>query len=274
MLNILEGFDLRGDGFGSAGHMHAFIEAKKVAFEDRAKYYADPEFNKLPVRELISKSYADQRRTLIDPRKSANAYPAGDITQGDTIYLTVADKDRNMVSLIQSNYRGFGSGVCPTGLGFSLQNRGEMFTLEDGHFNAYEPGKRPFHTIIPAFITKAGKPWMSFGVMGGAMQPQGHTQIVMNIVDFDMNLQEAGDAPRIRHEASSEPTGETMTDGGLVHLEHGYDPEVIRELVIRGHTIQQSHGGFGGYQAIQYDAKNDVYLGASESRKDGCAAGY
>jgi gamma-glutamyltranspeptidase/glutathione hydrolase len=274
ILNLLEGFDLRSHGFGSIEHLHAFIEAKKLAFEDRAKYYADPAFHELPVAQLISKSYADHRRELIDPQQAAQTYPAGDITHGDTIYLTVADNERNMVSLIQSNYRGFGSGVCPSGLGFGLQNRGELFNLQDGHVNSYAPGKRPFHTIIPAFITKDGQPWISFGVMGGAMQPQGHAQIVINIVDFDMNLQEAGDAPRIRHTASSQPTGERMTQGGLVHLEHGFDQEVIRELVSRGHRVQATVGGFGGYQAIRYDAENDVYFGASESRKDGYAAGY
>ena len=274
ILNVLEGFDLKAFGFGSTDHVHAFVEAKKLAFEDRAKFYADPDFNKLPVKTLISKPYAAERRKLLDMQKSAKEYPAGEIGNGDTIYLTVADKDRNMVSLIQSNFRGFGSGVCPLGLGFCLQNRGELFTLEEGHFNAYEPRKRPFHTIIPAFITKDGKPFISFGVMGGAMQPQGHSQIVINLVDFDMNLQEAGDAPRIRHTNSSQPTGEKMTDGGLVHLEAGYSEETVRDLVGRGHTIQASRGGFGGYQAIRYDAENDVYFGASESRKDGCAMGY
>lgn len=274
ILNVLEGFDLRKAGFGSSDHVHAFVEAKKLAFEDRAKYYSDPAFNKLPVAQLISKRYGEERRALIDMKKAAKAYEPGEFGNGDTIYLTVADKDRNMVSLIQSNFRGFGSGVCPTGLGFGLQNRGELFTLEEGHFNEYKPGKRPFHTIIPAFITKDGQPFISFGVMGGAMQPQGHAQIVMNLVDFDMNLQEAGDAPRIRHTMSSQPTGEKMTDGGLVHLEDGFDVEVVRELVGRGHTIQASRGGFGGYQAIRFDVENGAYFGASESRKDGCAMGY
>lgn len=274
MLNILEGYDLRSFGFGSSDHVHAFIEAKKLAFEDRAKYYADPAFNQLPVSQLISKEYARNRRSLIDMKRASAQYSPGNIPDGDTIYLTVADKDRNMVSLIQSNYRGFGSGVCPPGLGFGLQNRGELFTLQEGHVNVYEPGKRPFHTIIPAFITKDGQPYMSFGVMGGAMQPQGHVQIVMNLVDFDMALQEAGDAPRIRHTMSSQPTGEKMSDGGLVHLENGFDAEAIRDLVGRGHRIQASRGGFGGYQAIRYDAKRDIYFGASESRKDGCAMGY
>ena len=274
MLNVLEGFELRKFGFGSADHLHAFVEAKKLAFADRAKFYADPAFHQLPIQRLISKSYAEERRALIDMQRAAQQVPAGDPEHGDTIYLTVADKDHNMVSLIQSNFRGFGSGVCPEGLGFGLQDRGELFTLQEGHYNAYAPGKRPFHTIIPAFMTKDGQPVMSFGVMGGAMQPQGHVQIVTNIVDFDMGLQEAGDAPRIRHTKSSQPTGEQMLDGGLVHLEQGFSPEVVRELVGRGHTIQAARGGFGGYQAIRYDAENDVYFGASESRKDGCAMGY
>ena len=276
ILNVLEGFDLKSLGFGSLQHVHLFVEAKKLAFEDRAKYYADPAFNALPVAQLISKEYALQRRPLIDRNKAARNIPAGDVQleQGDTIYLTVADKDRNMVSLIQSNYRGFGSGVCPTGLGFGLQDRGELFALEAGHLNEYQPGKRPFHTIIPAFITKDGKPYMSFGVMGGAMQPQGHAQIVINHVDFGMNLQEAGDAPRIHHEGSSEPTGEVMTEGGVVNLETGFPMETVRDLVRQGHKVQMNIGPFGGYQAIRYDAEYDVYFGASESRKDGSAAGY
>ncbi len=276
MLNILEGFDLKGSGFGSTEYMHAFIEAKKLAFEDRAKFYADPDFNKLPVKELISKEYAFKRRGLIDPEKAALRYDAGSpkLERGDTIYLTTADKDGNMVSLIQSNYWGMGSGMTPGGLGFVLQNRGNLFALKKGHFNTYEPHKRPFHTIIPAFITKDGKPHMSFGVMGGAMQPQGHTQIVVNMIDFGMNLQEAGDAPRIRHSGSSQPTGQTMTDGGTVNLESGFPEATIEALKEMGHNIVPTRGGFGGYQAIMYDQKNKLYYAASESRKDGCAMGY
>ena len=179
-----------------------------------------------------------------------------------------------MVSLIQSNYLGMGSGMCPTGLGFIMQDRGTLFTLEVDHPNVYEPGKRPFHTIIPAFVTKEGKPLMSFGVMGGSMQPQGHAQILVNMIDFGMNLQEAGDAPRIRHVGSSQPTGEAMTDGGTVYLESGIQTETIRELARRGHNVQFTVGGFGGYQAILWDEEKNVYFGASESRKDGQAAGY
>ncbi|HAG16534.1 MAG TPA: gamma-glutamyltransferase [Bacteroidales bacterium] len=273
MLNILENYDIASMGFGSEEYMHLFIEAKKLAFEDRAKYYADPDFNDFPVEKLLSKEYAKERLKLITPR-SARTYSAGELEMGNTIYMTVADKDGNMVSLIQSNYRGMGSGMTPGDLGFVLQDRGEMFSLKKGHMNVYEPHKRPFHTIIPAFITKDGKPYISFGLMGGAMQPQGHVQIVVNIIDFGMNLQVAGDAPRIYHEGSSEPTDEIMTDGGVVNLESGFRFETINALMGRGHTIQFNRGGYGGYQAIKYDAKNKVYFGASESRKDGQAAGY
>jgi len=274
MLNILEGYDIAAMGFGSSDYMHVFTEAKKLAFEDRAKYYADPYFIKIPVSELLSKKYAAERRKLIDKDEAAKIYDPGKIEAGNTVYLTVADKAGNMVSLIQSNYRGMGSGMCPTGLGFVLQDRGEMFSLEEGHNNVYAPGKRPFHTIIPAFITKNKKPWISFGVMGGDMQPQGHVQIVINLIDFRMNLQEAGDAPRMHHIGSSEPTGQLMTNGGILLLESGFRTEVIQKLMSMGHTVQWDLGGYGGYQAIMWDEKNKVWFGASESRKDGQAAGY
>mgnify|MGYP005849074773 CR=1 FL=1 len=274
ILNILEQFDVKSMGFGSAEYMHLFIEAKKLAFEDRARYYADPHFVNIPYGKLISKEYASQRAKLIDLNRAARTYDAGILQIGNTIYLTVADKEGNMVSLIQSNYRGMGSGMTPTGLGFVLQDRGELFSLEEGYPNVYEPGKRPFHTIIPGFITKDGKPWVSFGVMGGGMQPQGHAQIIVNLIDFGMNLQEAGDAPRMQHEGSSEPTGERMTDGGMVYLESGFDYQEIRKLLSMGHRVAFSLDGYGGFQAIMYDEKNGVYIGASESRKDGQAAGY
>jgi len=274
MLNILEGYDIAAMGFGSADYIHVLTEAKKLAFEDRAKYYADPFFSKTPVSQLLSKKYAAERRKLIDRDKAAKIYDPGRIEAANTIYLTVADKFGNMISLIQSNYRGMGSGMCPDGLGFVLQDRGEMFSLSDGHNNVYAPGKRPFHTIIPAFITRNKKPWISFGVMGGDMQPQGHVQIVVNLIDFKMNLQEAGDAPRIHHIGSSEPTGQQMTNGGTLLLESGFRTEVIQKLMLMGHTIQWDLGGYGGYQAIMWDEKNKVWFGASESRKDGQAAGY
>lgn len=274
MLNILENYDIASMGFGSPEYMHLFIEAKKLAFEDRAKYYSDPDFNNLPVQQLISKEYGKERAALINPSRAARSYPAAELEQGNTIYMTTADKYGNMVSLIQSNYRGMGSGMTPGKLGFILQDRGELFALEESHMNVYEPHKRPFHTIIPAFITKDGKPWISFGVMGGAMQPQGHTQIVCNIIDFGMNLQEAGDAPRIQHSGSSQPTGELMKDGGEVSLESGFSYQTIRALMSKGHKIGFAKGPYGGYQAIMWDSKNKVYYGASESRKDGQAAGY
>ncbi|MBC2838883.1 gamma-glutamyltransferase [Robiginitalea sp. SC105] len=277
MLNILEGYDIASMGFGSAEYLHVLTEAKKLAYEDRAKFYADPAFNDIPLEELLSDAYAAQRRALIDPDKAADSYPAGDmeIESGNTTYLTVADKDGNMVSLIQSIYSEFASGMVPDGLGFVLQNRGQMFNVQDpDHANAIEPGKRPFHTIIPAFMTQNGKPVMSFGLMGGAVQPQGHTQIVVNIVDFGMNLQEAGDAPRMRHSGSSQPTGSKMTNGGTLNLESGFDYKTIRELEKKGHDVTFAVGIYGGYQAIKVDLPNKVYTGASESRKDGQAAGY
>lgn len=276
ILNIIESFDLRSMGHNSTAHLHRAIEAKKLAYEDRARFYADPDFYKVPLEKLISKGYASDRRSLIDPNRASRRLDAGDpkLQHGDTVYLTVADKDHNMVSLIQSNYRGFGSGLVPDGLGFVLQDRGELFNLEEGHPNVFAPHKRPFHTIIPGFVTRDGLPWLSFGVMGGDMQPQGHVQILCNILDFGMNLQEAGDAARFYHTGSSEPTGERMHDGGQVALESGVAMESARGLAQMGHRVEFLSGGFGGYQAIMYDAARNIYLGASESRKDGQAAGY
>lgn len=274
MLNLLEPYDIASMGFGSPEYIHVFTEAKKVVYEDRAKYYADMDFSKVPVEQLISKAYAKERGKLMSMERAARSYPAGELNVDETIYLTTADKDGNMVSLIQSNYAGMGSGMTPDGLGFVLQNRGALFSLEEGHANAFEPHKRPFHTIIPAFVTKDGKPFMSFGLMGGAMQPQGHVQILVNMIDFGMNLQEAGDAPRIRHKGSSQPTGGEMTNGGTLCLESSISWEAIRALMLKGHDVSFDFGSYGGYQAIMYDAENGVYYGASESRKDGQAAGY
>ncbi len=279
ILNILEGYDFSKISFGSAEHIHLFVEAKKLAFADRARFYADPAFSPAPVQKLVSKEYAAQRRSLISMDKAMKEVQPGtpkQLEEGDTIYMTVADADGMMVSLIQSNYRGMGSGMAPPGLGFILQDRGEMFVLQKDHPNGYAPGKRPFQTIIPAFITRDGKPFASFGVMGGAMQPQGHAQIVMNLVDFGMNLQEAGDAPRIQHEGSTEPTGQgtAMRDGGEVNLETGFSWEAVRSLMRKGHRVTFADGPYGGYQAIMRDPESGVYYGASESRKDGQAAGY
>ncbi|MCW0412110.1 gamma-glutamyltransferase [Xanthomonas sacchari] len=279
MLNILEGYDFSRIPFGSAEHVHLFTEAKKLAFADRARFYADPAFQPAPLARLISKDYAAQRRALISMDRALKEVQPGtpkQLEEGDTIYLTVADADGMMVSLIQSNYRGMGSGMAPPGLGFILQDRGEMFVLQKDHPNGYAPGKRPFQTIIPAFVTKDGKPWLSFGVMGGAMQPQGHVQILMNLIDFHMNLQEAGDAPRIQHDGSTEPTGQAtaMRDGGELNLETGFAYDTIRELMRKGHRVIFADGPYGGYQAIARDPDSGVYYGASESRKDGQAAGY
>lgn len=277
MLNILEAYDFSKIPYDSPERIHLFTEAKKLVYEDRAKYYADPEFAKIPVKSLISKEYAAERRKLINEHRAAKTIDAGNpaLKDGDTIYMTVADSEGNMVSLIQSNYRGFGSGMVPDGLGFMFQNRGEMYSLKEGENNTYAPHKRPFHTIIPAFVTKDGQPFMSFGVMGGSFQPLGHTQIIMNMVDYGMNPQEAGDAPRIDHQGSSEPTGEGLeAGGGYITLESGYSYETIRELMKMGHSVRWALGAYGGYQAIMFDSKQKVYHGATESRKDGQSAGY
>ncbi len=272
MLNIIEGYDFSKIPFGSAQHLHIVNEAKKLVFEDRAKFYADMDFAKVPIKELLSKDYATQRRALINPNRSGE-FKAGLESHSGTIYLTVADKDGNMVSLIQSNYRGMGSGMVPPELGFMLQNRGESFDLSPGKANSYAPQKRPFHTIIPAFVTKSGVPFMSLGVMGGDFQPQGHVQILMNIIDFGMNIQEAGDAPRFEHIGSTDFTGEPAKGRGEILVESGFDMEEIRKLLGMGHKV--GFGGYyGGYQGIMYDAARKVYFGASESRKDGMAAGY
>ena len=276
MLNILEGFDLKSMGVGSADALHVMIEAKKLAYEDRARMYADPAYYPAPMAQLLSKEYATERRRLIDFERAALGYEAGDakLAEGDTTYLCVADREGNMISLIQSNFRGIGSGIVVPGLGFGLQNRGELFSMEPGHPNVYAPGKRPFHTIIPGFVIKEGKPWLAFGVMGADMQPMGQVQVLTNIIDFGMNLQEAGDAARWRHEGSSSPTGEFMSDGGWVNVESGYPYPVIRELMSRGHSVRFDLGVYGGYQAIMRDERQGIYYGASESRKDGCAIGY
>jgi gamma-glutamyltranspeptidase / glutathione hydrolase len=302
ILNILEGFDLKSMGRNSAETLHAMIEAKKIAWADRAKFYADPEFAKIPLAGLLSKEYAAERRKLIDPGHAAKAIEAGvppangaesqatreplqdsaatpkrsPVDDGDTIYMCTADDEGNMVSLIQSNYRGMGSGIVVPGLGFMFQDRGELFSMEPGHANVYAPGKRPFHTIIPGFVMKDGKPWEAFGVMGGGMQPQGHVQVLTNQIDFGLNAQEAGDASRWQHEGDNEPTGEKMEKGGYVEVESGIPYEIVRELEKRGHEVRFDVGGYGGYQAIKVELHDGqrVYVGASESRKDGQAAGY
>jgi gamma-glutamyltranspeptidase/glutathione hydrolase len=284
MLQILEGFDLAAMGRNSTDYLHVQAEAKKLVFEDRARFYADMDFADVPVQELISEEYAAERRRMIemdevlsepthgDPRAVARA--DAKLEEGDTIYLTVADSTGMMVSLIQSNYAGMGSGLVPDGLGFMLQDRGALFTMEEGHPNVYEPGKRPFHTIIPAFATKDGEPYLSFGVMGGGMQPQGHVQAIANIVDFGLDVQAAGDAARYRHYGSSSPTGETMEGRGLLRVESGVPEDVVRSLRGRGHAVEVGAGGYGGYQAIRWDPEEGVYWGGTEMRKDGTVVGY
>jgi len=277
MLNVLEGYDVSSMGAQSPEYLHLFVEAKKLAFADRAKFYSDPDFHDLPVEELISKSYAEKQRSRIDPNKAARDVAAGDpkLQHGDTVYLTVVDKDRNCCSLIQSNYFGFGSKVTPGDVGFVMQNRGALFALDEEHLNRLEPHKRPFHTIIPAMATKNGKPWLCFGLMGGDMQPQGHVQVLVNLIDFGMNVQAAGDAARIRHVGSPQPTGKPARGSGTVNVESGVPGHAIRGLLDKGHEIARvKGGGFGGYQAIRVDWERGTLHGATESRKDGVALGY
>jgi len=278
MLQILEDYDLAGMGFMSPEAVHLMVEAKRLAFEDRARFYADPDYSPAPIEALLSDAYADQRRALISTTQAMSEVPFGDpsiLEDGDTTYLTVADSNGMMVSLIQSNYRGMGSGLVPDGLGFMLQDRGELFSLEDGHPNVYAPGKRPFHTIIPAFITQNGQPWMSFGLMGGGMQPQGHVQIVTNMIDYGLNVQEAGDAARWRHDGSTEPTDPISTGGlGALSVESGMPDATVEALRELGHQVTVQAGGYGGYQAIWRDPETGVYWAASEMRKDGAAIGY
>jgi gamma-glutamyltranspeptidase/glutathione hydrolase len=283
MLNILEGYDLKAMGRGSPDFWHIFVEAKKAAFADRARFYADPAFAKIPLKELLSKERAAKQRAAINMAKAAQSDIPGlpiDGVAKDTIYMTVADKDGMMVSLIQSNYRGMGSGLIPDDgkggtLGFMFQDRGAQFSLEPEHANSWQPGKRPFHTIIPAFMTKDGKPLMAFGVMGGAMQPQGHAQIVVNMVDFGMGVQAAGDAARFLHDGSTDPEGGApMATGGVVEFESGIPAAIADALRQRGHAVEYAIGPYGGYQAIWRDPVTGVYWGASEFRKDGQAAGY
>jgi gamma-glutamyltranspeptidase/glutathione hydrolase len=277
MLDLLEGFDLAALGSGSAGYLHLLAEAKKLAFEDRARYYADPAFVEVPVARLLSDEYAAERRKLIDPERAAARVEAGRLagTGTDTITLATADEQGNMVALIQSNYRGMGSGMSPTGLGFVLHDRGELFDLEPGRPNSYAPAKRPFHTIIPGFVTRNGEAWLAFGVMGGDFQPQGHVQVLVNLIDFGMNLQEACDAPRLAHEGSSDPTGTPLAKGGgALAVEDGFAPEVLAELRRRGHVFVERSGIFGGFQGILRDASTGVLTGASDARKDGQAAGW
>jgi gamma-glutamyltranspeptidase/glutathione hydrolase len=276
MLNILEGYNLKKMGHTSVDYWHVLIEAKKLAFADRAKYYADMEFAKVPVKELVSKPYADARRKLIQMDKALADVEPGDpkLGQSDTTYLCVVDKDRNCVSLIQSNYMGFGSGLVPPELGFGMQNRGTLFAMDSTHANKLEPRKRPFHTIIPAMALKNGKPWLVFGVMGGDMQPQGHVQVLVNLIDFDMNVQAAGEAPRIEHVGSATPKGEPAQGSGTVQVERGLTEAIVSQLIHRGHKIQRVRTNGGGYQAILIDPSTGMLHGGTEARKDGAAVGY
>lgn len=277
MLNLLEPYNIREMGHNSAEYLHLFIEAKKLAFADRARFYADPAMADVPVAALISKEYAARQRKRIDPNKAAVDVPPGDpiLQQGDTVYLCVVDREGNCCSLIQSNYYGFGSLMVAGETGFVLQNRGALFALDESHPNRLEPHKRPFHTIIPALATKDGKPWLVFGVMGGDMQPQGHVQVLVNIIDFGMDVQSAGDAARVRHLGSAQPTGAPMEEGGgRVLVESGVSDQVVELLRQRGHKVTREPTSFGGYQAIMIDPEYGTLIGGTEPRKDGAAVGY
>lgn len=273
LLNILERFDVKAMGFQSAQAIHHAVEAKRLAYEDRARFYADQDFYTSPIDWLISKDYAAERAKLIRPDKILTPiYPGQAPSRGDTTYFTTADKDGMMVSIIQSNYRGMGSGLSPDGLGFMFQDRGELFALTDGHPNIYAPGKRPFQTIIPGFALREGQPWLSFGVMGGDMQPQGQAQIISNMVDFGLGVQEAGDAPRWRHGGSSEPTGIGAENMTALDLESGVPLQTRKDLEALGWTLKTELGGYGGYQAIERWPGR--YAAATEMRKDGVALAY
>jgi gamma-glutamyltranspeptidase/glutathione hydrolase len=276
MLNLLEPYDLKAMGPTSPQYWHLLVEAKKLAYADRAKFYADPTFGKLPIDRLVSKPYADERRKLIAPDRAMADPPAGDALVGmsETIYLCVVDKDRNCVSLIQSNFNGFGSGLAAPGTGFGLQNRGCLFALDDTHANRLEPGKRPFHTIIPAMVTRGGRPVFTFGVMGGDMQPQGHVQVLVNKLDFGMSVQAAGDAPRVEHVGSATPTGKAGRGVGEIQAEPGIPDSVVAALEKLGHAVRRVRVNGGGYQGIWIDETTNVLHGGTESRKDGLAVGY
>ena len=283
MANILKNVDLAQWPRGSAEVLHYITEAKRLAFEDVARFYADPDASPAPLEWLLSDEYGKQRFALIDPAKATPAFGPGEPKlegEGDTTYLTVADKDGLMVSLIQSNYRGMGSGLVADGLGFMFQDRGELYSLDAEHPNAYAPGKRPFQTIIPAFMKKDGEPFMSFGLMGGGMQPQGHVQVMVNLVDYGMNLQEAGDAARLNHDGGRQPTDDLAGTGadllGILNVEPGIPAETVERLKAMGHKVEVVSNGamFGGYQAITRDPETGVYTGATEMRKDGQALGY
>lgn len=276
MLNVLATHDLSQYAPGDPEYLHLLTESKKLAFADRAKYYADMDFADVPVQELISAAYGRRQAARIDPNKALTDVPAGDpkLVRGDTVYLTVVDKDRNCCSLIQSIYYGFGSQMVADDLGFALQNRGALFSLDPDHFNTLEPGKRPFHTIIPAMVTREGRPHFCFGVMGGDMQPQGHVQVLVNLIDFKLNVQAAGDAARVRHIGSAQPTGVPADGVGVLHVESGISDAAVAKLESKGHTVSRERSSYGGYQGILIDWEQGVLHGATEARKDGIALGY
>ncbi len=278
LLNVVDELNVAAHGRDAPDYWHLFVEAKKQVYGDRARLYGDPDFARVPVQELLSREHARRLAGRVDSRRAALVDLPGDppaLSRRETTLCCTADASGSMVALIQSNYTGFGSGHVVTELGFGLQNRGALFALDPAHPNALAPGKRPFHTIIPALLMADGEPLAAFGLMGGDMQPQGHAQVVVNLVDHAMNLQEAGDAPRFHHGGSSEPTGTRMREGGVLHLEDGVSPAIQSDLASRGHALARAlPGTFGGYQAVARDRASGGWCGATESRKDGCALGY
>lgn len=276
MLKILEPFDLADMDHNSGDYLHLLIEAKKLAYEDRARFYADPDFYDVPIDALLSDAYVTRQRDRIDLKRAASEPVLDDprLVQADTVCLTVVDQDGNVVSLIQSIFNSFGSGMVPPKLGFTIQNRGSLFHLDPEHANVFAPNKRPFHTIMPGMVTRNGHPIFSFGVMGGDMQPQGQLQILLNRIEFGMDPQLAGEALRFRHDGSSTPVGHHMSDGGIVHLEPGMSDAAIEGLRAKGHRVETTPAGYGGYQGIWIDSDAQTLLGGSEPRKDGRALGY
>jgi len=262
MLNILEGYDLKSLGHNSPEYVHLMVEAKKLAYADRDAYIADPDKARVPVSRLISKEYAAERRKLIDRDRAMPSARPGLPENGDTVYLTVVDKDRNAVSFINSLFGYFGSGLVAGDTGIVLQNRGALFRLEPRHPNVIAPHKRPFHTLIPAMVVKDGKPFFSFGLMGGDMQPQGHVQALVNLIDFGMDVQQAGESPRFRH------------TGGSVLLESAFDGFLRSALGRKGHHVAGAIDAWGGYQGIVIDPRSGVLMGGSDPRKDGLAIGW
>ena len=274
MLNILETNDIKSMGFGSKALIHLLIETKKLVSEDVSEQLGDPAFVNVAISKLISKAFAAERAKLINKEKAGKSVNTAFFEQGNSVFLTVADAEGNMVGLMQSNYRGMGSGLTPENLGFVLQNSAAAFTLQANHPNVYAAGKRPLLNNTPSFVTKDGSPWLCFGWMDGQLQSQSQLQFLVNVIDFGMNLQEAGDAPMVCHETPVERVSTSTAESGWVNMDSGFNYEIIRGLMKMGHRVKFETGNYGGFQAIMRDPISGIYFGASESKKNGQAAGY